>query len=191
MKPLPRALLVGAFFAAPFSLSAQTAVPEKAEKVYELPAFTISTTQDRGYRAGNSVSATRIDTPIKNLPFSVNAFTEDFISDIGARSLEDILNFAPGVTNAAREFGVGTTKVNVRGFESDPQRNGFPSAGYIDTATVARVEVVKGPASLLYGQIAPGGVVNYLSKRPGEKKSYAFDQSFGSYGYLRSTADLN
>jgi len=191
MKPLPRALLVGALFAAPFSLFAQTAVPEKAEPVYELPAFTISTSQDRGYRAGNSVSATRIDTPIKNLPFSVNAFTEDFISDIGARSLEDILNFAPGVTNAGREFGVGTTKVNVRGFESDPQRNGFPSAGYIDTATVARVEVVKGPASLLYGQIAPGGVVNYLSKRPGEKKSYAFDQSFGSYGYLRSTADLN
>lgn len=191
MKPLPRILVAGAFFAAPFSLFAQTLVPKVDEPAYELPAFNVSTAQDRGYRAGNSVSATRIDTPIKNLPFSVNAFTEDFISDIGARSIEDILSFAPGVTNAGREFGTGTTKVNVRGFESDPQRNGFPSSGYIDAATVARVEVVKGPASLLYGQIAPGGVVNYLSKRPLEKKSYAFDQSVGSYGYLRSTADLN
>ncbi len=191
MKLSPRVLAAGAFFAAPFPVFSQTPVPEADGPVYELPAFNVSASQDRGYRAGNSVSATRIDTPIKNLPFSVNAFTEDFISDIGARSLEDILNFAPGITNAGREFGTGSTKVNVRGFESDPQRNGFPSSGYIDAATIARVEVVKGPASLLYGQIAPGGVVNYLSKRPLDKKSYAFDQSIGSYNYLRSTADLN
>lgn len=191
MKPLRRAFVAGALLVAPFSTFAQTAAPQTDEPAYELPTFSVSTAQDRGYRAGNSVSATRIDTPIKNLPFSVNAFTEDFIADIGARSLEDILNFAPGVTSAAREFGTGTTKVNVRGFESDPQRNGFPSSGYIDAATVARVEVVKGPASLLYGQIAPGGVVNYLSKRPSDKRSYAFEQSVGSYGFLRSTADLN
>lgn len=192
MKSLPCVPLAGALLLAPVFLSAQTAAPVPAEEpAYQMPAFVVSTAQDRGYRAGNSVSATRIDTPIKNLPFSVNAFTEQFISDIGARSLEEIVNFAPGVTNAGREFGTGTTKVNVRGFESDPQRNGFPSSGYIDAATVARVEVVKGPASLLYGQIAPGGVVNYISKRPLGKKSYAFNQSVGSYGYLRSTVDLN
>ncbi len=193
MKSIPRVTLASAALLAPAFLLAQTAAEsaQPSEPVYELPAFNVTTSQDRGYRAGNSVSATRIDTPIKNLPFSVNAFTEQFITDIGARSLEDILNFAPGVTNAGREFGTGTTKVNVRGFESDPQRNGFPSSGYIDAATVARVEVVKGPASLLYGQIAPGGVVNYISKRPFEKKSYALNQSVGSYGYLRSTVDLN
>ncbi len=193
MKSILRVTLAGASLLAPVLLLAQaTATPaQPSEPVFQLPAFSVTTSQDRGYRAGNSVSATRIDTPIKNLPFSVNAFTEQFITDIGARALEDILNFAPGVTNAGREFGTGTTKVNVRGFESDPQRNGFPSAGYIDAATVARVEVVKGPASLLYGQIAPGGVVNYISKRPSEKKSYALNQSVGSYGYLRSTVDLN
>ncbi|HEY0969277.1 MAG TPA: TonB-dependent receptor [Opitutaceae bacterium] len=193
MKSIPCVTGAGAALLAPALLFAQTASEPapSAEPIQQLPAFTVTTSQDRGYRAGNSVSATRIDTPIKNLPFSVNAFTEQFISDIGARSLEDIVNFAPGVTNAGREFGVGTTKVNVRGFESDPQRNGFPSAGYIDAATVSRVEVVKGPASLLYGQIAPGGVVNYISKRPGETASRALNQSVGSYGYLRSSVDLN
>ncbi|HEY0944716.1 MAG TPA: TonB-dependent receptor [Opitutaceae bacterium] len=191
MKSRLRFTLAGALLMAPGLVPAQTAAPGAEESPYELPMFSVSTSQDRGYRAGNSVSATRIDTPIKNLPFAVNAFTDQFISDIGARQLEDILNFAPGVTNAGREFGVGTTKVNVRGFESDPQRNGFPSAGYIDAATVARVEVVKGPASLLYGQIAPGGVVNYLSKRPMAKESYSFNLSAGSYDYLRSSVDLN
>ncbi len=168
-----------------------TAGPDDNESIVSLPEFTVSTEADVGYRAGNSVSATRIETPIKDLPFSVNAFTEQFIDDIGARSLGDILAYAPGVTNAAREFGTGNSKVNVRGFESDPQRNGFTSAGYIDSATISRVEVVKGPASLLYGQIAPGGVVNYISKRAGEKPETEVKVSAGSYNYLRSSIDVN
>jgi len=191
MKSVTCAPLAGALLAAPLLSLAQAPAAQSEEPIYDLPVFSVSTSQDHGYRAGNSVSATRIDTPIKDLPFAVTAFTEQFVSDIGARQLEDILNFAPSVTNAGREFGVGSTKVNVRGFESDPQRNGFPSAGYIDAATVARVEVVKGPASLLYGQIAPGGVVNYISKLPQAKRSYDFGVSAGSYGFLRTTADLN
>ena len=47
----------------------------------------MTTQQDRGYRAGNSVSATRINTPIKDLPFQVTAFTQEFITDIGTREL--------------------------------------------------------------------------------------------------------
>lgn len=188
----PLLFVVAALAAGTAPLAAQTASSAPADdRVIELSEFTVSTSADNGYRAGNSVSATRIDTPIKSLPFSVNAFTEQFIADIGARDLNDILAYAPGVTNAGREFGVGTTKVNIRGFESDPQRNGFPSSGYIDAATVARVEVVKGPASLLYGQIAPGGVVNYLSKRPQARQSAVVSTSIGSYDYLRGTIDLN
>src|SRR5258707_366922 len=81
----------------------QTAPAPRGETV-ELPTVTVSTSQDKGYRAGNSVSATRIDTAIKDLPFTISAFTEQFISDIGARELPDIVSFAPGVTSGAKEF---------------------------------------------------------------------------------------
>src|SRR3954463_4626425 len=84
------------------------AVP--APETVQLPTFTVSTTQDVGYRAGNSVSATRIDTPIKDLPFTVSAFTEQFITDLGARELVDVVSYAPGVTSGAKEFVAGNTR---------------------------------------------------------------------------------
>lgn len=152
----------------------------------------MTTTADKGYRAGNSVSATRIDTPIRELPFSVSAFTEQFIVDIGARDLIDIVKYAPGVTSAAREFNAGNTRYNIRGFDQlMPQRNGFVGTAYIDTVNVQRVEIVKGPASILYGQIQPGGTVNVITKIPGSKPFTAFNQQVGTDNFWRTSADVN
>jgi iron complex outermembrane receptor protein len=150
---------------------AQTPAPRPDEEPVKLADFVVSTTQDSGYRAGNSVSATRIDTPIKDLPFSISAFTEQFISDIGALELLDVVNFAPGVTSGAKEFTQGNNRFSIRGFDGDvtPQRNGFVGNRYVDSANIQRVEVVKDPASLLYGQITPGGTVNYITKRATNK----------------------
>ncbi len=173
---------------------AQTATPAAAPEdgPVVLSAFTVSTSQDQGYRAGNSVSATRIDTPIKNLPFAINAFTEQFIADTGARDLQDIVKYAPGVTGAGREFVSGNTRFNIRGFDtSSPQRNGFVGARYVDPVNIQRVEVVKGPASLLYGAIEPGGTVNYITKKPGETRFVQLTQDFGTDDYLRTQLDAN
>lgn len=187
----PRAMVAGCGLALlALRASAQTADNPAAETVV-LPTFTVSTTMDVGYRAGNSVSATRIDTPIKNLPFAVSAFTEQFIEDIGARELKDIVRFAPGVTNNSREFNSGNSKFAVRGFDANPLRNGFPGTGYIDAATIQRVEVVKGPASLLYGQIQAGGVINYVTKRPQAGRSAALKLDYGSYDFYRAHLDVN
>lgn len=175
-----------AFAAAPASNS----TPEEAPIV--LSEFTVSTSQDQGYRAGNSVSATRVDTPIKNLPFAINAFTEQFITDTGARDLQDIVKYAPGVTGAGREFVSGNTRFNIRGFDtSAPQRNGFVGARYVDPVNIQRVEVVKGPASLLYGAIEAGGTVNYITKKPGEKRFAQITQDVGTDEYLRTQLDVN
>lgn len=188
-------LLRGAAFAAfATALSAQTSAPTAAVEgeTLVLSTFTVSTTQDVGYRAGNSVSATRINTPIKNLPFSINAFTEQFIADTGARDLQDIVKYAPGVTGAGREFVSGNTRFNIRGFDtSTPQRNGFVGARYVDPVNIQRVEVVKGPASLLYGAIEPGGTVNYLTKKPFGHRALRFTQDAGNYEFSRTTLDLN
>ena len=158
-----------------------------------LSAFEVSTASDRGYRAGNSVSATRIDTPIKDLPFAVSAFTEQFINDIGARELMDVAIYAPGVTSGAKEFTQGNNRYSIRGFDGDvtPQRNGFIGNRYVDAGNIQRVEIVKGPASLLYGQITPGGTVNYITKRPQNDSFVQLRQQIGTDSFWRTEVDVN
>ncbi|HYC72881.1 MAG TPA: TonB-dependent receptor plug domain-containing protein, partial [Opitutaceae bacterium] len=173
---------------------AQEAAPAPtANDVITLSTFQVTTSSDQGYRAGNSVSATRIDTPIKDLPFSISAFTEQFIEDIGALELLDVVSFAPGVTSGAKEFTQGNNRYSIRGFDGDvtPQRNGFVGARYVDAGNIARVEVVKGPASLLYGQITPGGTVNYITKRPTEKDFVRVKQQVGTDEFWRTDVDIN
>ncbi len=195
LRRTPTALIFGLVAISLTLARAQTTAPTpaaaKPDETVTLPVFQVSTAQDKGYRAGNSVSATRIDTPIKDLPFAVSAFTEQFIEDIGARELKDIVRFAPSVTNNAREFNAGNSKFAVRGFDANPLRNGFPGTGYIDAATVQRVEIVKGPATLLYGQIEAGGVINYVTKRPQDKRSATLNLQYGSYDFARAHLDVN
>lgn len=183
--------LIGSVLAgATAALSAQTN-PAPSSEVIRLSEFQVSTSADKGYRAGNSVSATRIDTPIKDLPFAISAFTSQFITDVGARDLWDVVQYAPSVTSAGREFNAGNAVYTIRGFDQSPQRNGFVGEGYVDTASVERVEVVKGPSSLLYGQVAPGGTVNYITKRPGAKAFTTVGAQVGTQGFWRTALDVN
>ena len=193
MKSSRNALTLVGWLLAGTALDAQTAPAASAtpEETIQLSKFTVTTTGDKGYRASNSVSATRIDTPIKDLPFAVSAFTEQFLSDIGTRDLTDILKFAPAVTSGSEGFSNGNAFMMVRGFQSLPQRNGLYSPLYVDGSIIQRVEVVKGPASLFYGQIAPGGVVNYITKRAQEKSFGSVSAQLGSYDYARVQLDVN
>src|SRR5258706_4237966 len=118
-RPAPAHLLVARASCALFAFAAlavhgQTNNPSAAatasDEVVRLSEFQVTTSADKGYRAGNSVSATRIDTPIKDLPFAISAFTSQFISDIGARDLFDVVQYAPGATSAGREFNAGNTR---------------------------------------------------------------------------------
>ena len=191
-----RALVTGFLsLAAVLSAQMQTATPAAAPLAVEpavvLNPFVVSTTADVGYRAGNSVSATRIDTPIKDLPFSISAFTAQFVSDIGARDLFDIVQYSPGVTSAGVGFASGSSVYAIRGFNQAPQHNGFVGEAYVDSATIERVEVVKGPASVLYGEVAPGGTVNYITKRPTAKPFTTVAAKIGTYNFLRTGFDYN
>jgi iron complex outermembrane recepter protein len=187
-----RAAACGFAFVA-LSAFAQVAAPAAKSETIVLPTFTVSTEQDVGYRATNSVSATRVDTPIKDLPFAISAFTGQFIEDIGALELLDIVSFAPGVTSGAKEFTQGNNRYSIRGFDGDvtPQRNGFSGGRYVDSANIERVEVVKGPASLLYGQITPGGTVNYITKRATNKNFVKIKQQVGTDSFWRTDVDIN
>jgi iron complex outermembrane receptor protein len=178
--------------AALYPLGAYAQTPSESEDdTVRLPTFTVSTVSDKGYRAGNSVSATRVDTPIKDLPFAVSAFTAQFITDISSRDLFDVVQYSGSVTSAGREFGAGNAVYTIRGFDQPPQKDGFVGQPYVDTVSIERVEVVKGPASVLYGQVSPGGTVNFITKKPQANPFYNFTEKIGSYGFRRATADLN
>jgi iron complex outermembrane receptor protein len=191
---LPRLLLAGACFSLAAMATAQTTPNETDDTMVKLSVFTVNTTKDVGYLASNAVSATRTNTPIKDLPFSISAFTPQFIADINARDLFDVVRYAPGVTTGGREFTGGNASYVIRGFNQGPEIDGFTSGAagiYVDTANVERVEVVKGPASILYGAIAPGGTVNYITKRAKPAAFTNVTAEVGTYNYRRATIDIN
>lgn len=167
-----------------------TAEPDPArDDVVSLGPFDVRSTHDHGYRAANSVSATQVAVPIRDLPMSISVFTESFIADQKAYDLYDVVKWAPGVyqDNASPQ---GWIRYSIRGYTSAAvQRNGFSSFRFVDTANIERVEVVKGPASLLYGQLNPGGVVNYISKQPEAKPAVRATVSAGTAGYDRELID--
>ena len=174
------------------ALSAQTTDTASTDTPLQLNPFQVSVSQDQGYRAGNSVSATRIDTPIKDLPFTISALTDLFIKDINQNDLLGTLRYAPGVSGASSDFTGGNAQYVVDGFPQYPLRNGIPGAYYIaDTVNIERVEVVQGPASLLYGAISPGGSANYITKTAQPKTFADFTLQGGSYSFYRSQLDIN
>lgn len=158
--------------------------------------FEVSAHRDKGYRASNSVSASRIDTPIIELPFAIQAFTESFIAEQKPANIFDVARYAPGVTYRSNDFNEGNANLAIRGFavSSTPGstqilRDGLPGPSILDFTNVSRVEVVKGPASFLYGQLAPGGIVNVITKSPQSKFAAGAGLTYGSYGSYRLDAD--
>ncbi|MDB6092710.1 MAG: TonB-dependent receptor plug [Verrucomicrobia bacterium] len=191
--PLVRRLALSLAVIVPVAtLRSQTTASEPdANSPVVLSPFEVTSAHDHGYRSSNSVSATRVNTPVRDLPITIDTFTEEFIHDLQPRDLLDIVQFAPGVSSASGDFAGGNNgNFNIRGFASgNPLRNGFKGPNVVDPITIARVEVVRGPSSLLYGQLPPGGLVNYITKRPLDKPSTTVTQRFGSYDYYRTELD--
>jgi len=193
-----RLLLAGACFSLAVLASAQTqplTTAGSAEDTINLQTFVVNTTKDKGYLAENEVSATRVNSSIAELPFSISALTSQFIADTAPTDLTDIAKYSAGVTTASKEFNAGADSFSIRGFPQAPERNGFnetsSAALYVDPVDIERVEVVKGPAALLYGQVSPGGTVNYITKEPQPRLFMDVSATYGSDSYYRTTVDLN
>ncbi|MDB6093485.1 MAG: fpvA 2 [Verrucomicrobia bacterium] len=175
--------------------SARGSGDKPADEPLMLTPFEVSSSNDRGYLAGSSISATRINTEIGNLPFSITAITPQFIADTGAQNLMDIATQAAGVKNGTGSGNSGTSVLSIRGFLQSPQRNGFASnpltSMYVDASIIDRVEIVKGPASLLYGAISPGGTVNYITRTAESRPFTELRLGLGSYNSESATVDVN
>jgi iron complex outermembrane receptor protein len=159
--------------------------------------FDVASHLDRGYRAVNSISASRFDAPIRDLPFAIQAFSGAFIQDQKPVNIHDIARYSPGVTYRSNDFNEGNANLAIRGFAiggtpgaTQILRDGTVGPSIFDFTNVARVEVVKGPSSFLYGQVAPGGIVNVITKSPQPRFDATADVSLGSYGQYRAQVDV-
>lgn len=130
-----------------------------------------------GYVAKRTGTATKSDTSVLEVPQTVNIVTAQQITAQGAQTVTEALRYTPGITGGGFPDRVGLfDEVTARGFVPAPlyldglhlpYGNGSTGgAMQIDPYTLERIEVLKGPASVLYGQNQPGGIINMVSKRP-------------------------
>ena len=143
------------------------------------------------YNEPNATSATRIDAPLRDVPQTVNVIPAQVMRDQAAQSLESVLRFVPGV---GLSHGDGQRdQVTLRGFSaiSDQYIDGLRDDAlyFRDLSNIEQVEVVKGPASVLYGRGSSGGLINRITKKPGINKSEITAQ-VGSWRQRRAEADL-
>ncbi len=201
------------------------------EEPVTLSPFQVVASGDVGYRASNTTSGTSLNTPLKELPMTIQVVTAEFINDIGATDFTEALAYSPGVfigteaaagglNSANANVGGGSAErsasagargnrfanvVTIRGFDVPFQnRLGFRVGGLVvtpttnialggllDSVNMDRLEVVKGPNSLLYGIGVLSGIVNAIPKKPVSKPVLEFGISGGDYGFQRATVDAS
>ncbi|QND50607.1 TonB-dependent siderophore receptor (plasmid) [Phyllobacterium sp. 628] len=145
---------------------------------------------DNGYIAKNTTTGSKTNTPLREIPQSVSVITREQMDDRSNQRIEDTLAYTAGVT--ASPWGVDDrfTQVNIRGFDAGSNsmfRDGLAQrtidfSGFkIEPYGLERVEVLKGPASVLYGENEVGGVINAVTKRPTKDPLYSAYASYGSF----------
>jgi iron complex outermembrane recepter protein len=142
--------------------------------------------------------AYRGDVPLQSLPQSIQVLSAETLSEVGAVRLDDALTLASGIARQ-NTFGGLWDSFAVRGFAGDGNVpsgylvNGFNAgrgfSGRRDTSNVERIEVLKGPASALYGRGEPGGTINIVTRKPQFERVGSLELAGGSYSTYRVAGD--
>lgn len=151
------------------------------------------------YFAPTATTGTRTDTSILDTPQSIQVIPQQVLQDQQIIRVDDALRNVSNVVGRLDPFG-GSTNITIRGFTADNftagafLRDGYrlnDNLGTQETANIERIEVLKGPASVLYGQSDPGGIINLVTKRPLAEPFYGLQFQAGSYGLIRPSLDLS
>ncbi|BAY48990.1 TonB-dependent siderophore receptor [Scytonema sp. HK-05] len=152
------------------------------------------TGEQDGYSVPDATTATRTDTPLRDIPQSIQVVPQKVLQD---QQIVRIGEAARNVSGVTRTIGYGGSVDNyrIRGFSPNfTLKDGFRQDNFItftESANIERVEILKGPASVLYGQLEPGGIVNYVTKQPLSEPSYGGQLTIGSYDFYRPTLDIS
>ena len=154
-----------------------------------------------GYVAERSVTATKTDIPLIESPQSISVIGREQLEDRDADTLTEAVEYSPGVNvlNRVNNNVTDSIGITIRGFAAadatfrDGTRifAGLPYDAPIETYGLERVEVLRGPASVLYGQGQPGGIINLVTKQPTVVPFREIGLEMGSYHQKQLTADVS
>jgi len=156
---------------------------------------TVDVFQQEGYAVTATAMATKTDTPILEIPLSVQVVPQQVLQDQQVTRIEEAVRNVSGVYQTNAWYGEFADQFVIRGFLNSQvlYRDGFRmDTGYVgkhETANIEQIEVIKGPASILYGRMEPGGLINYTTKKPLPDSHYALEQQFGSFASYRTSLD--
>ncbi|MGS1005769.1 TonB-dependent siderophore receptor [Achromobacter anxifer] len=156
-----------------------------------------------GYVAERSVTGTKTNTPISEVPQSISVIGRDELDDRGALSVVEALRYVPGV--ASQTYGADTRGqddwINLRGFSGygtslyqDGLRMNANAGSFASQRSesygLERIEVLRGPASVLYGKGDAGGIVNRVSKRPAAGSPREIEVQIGNWDRRQLAMDM-
>lgn len=151
-----------------------------------------------GFVANRSLTATKTDTPLAETPQSISVVTKDQMRAQGAESLTQILRYTAAVVPETRGSTASRLDLlTIRGFSPASYLDGLRVPGSRDALPqkdafdLERVEVLRGPSSVLYGQASPSGVVNLVSKRPTDTPFHEIGVEYGTFDKKRTTFDFS
>lgn len=194
---------------APSTNASPAATPEQEEEIIILTPFEVSAEAESGYTAASTLAGNRLNTEIRDLGNAVSVITGQFLKDIGATDNRSLLqyttntevgsiygNFA-GVGDGATltenaKFTNPNTNTRVRGLTAaDNTRDYFLTDIPWDGYNIDRVDLQRGPNSILFGQGSPAGIINSGTKQASFRNSNEVVARYGSYGSWRASVDIN
>ena len=152
--------------------------------------------EEDDYFVPDATSATRTDAEIRDIPQSIQVIPQEVIEEQQAIRLEEVVTQTSGVTFFGNQDG-RSTDFAIRGFNGAPSlRDGFRLytgffQGIPEVANLERIEILKGPASVLYGEIQPGGLINLVSKQPLSEPFYDVQLQLGNRSLVRTPIDFS
>lgn len=180
------------------------------EEVVTLSPFEVISEKDTGYAATSSLAGSRLNTNLRDIASAVSVVTPEFLKDTGATNLQDLLVYTTNteVSGINGNFYGGNaddngyrnqmlanpqTGTRVRGLNTaDLTRNFFVTKIPLDSYNTARVDIQRGPNSILFGLGSPAGIINNTLKDPGlDKLRGEVQVRYGSYGSHREVVDAN
>ncbi len=189
--------------------AADSPVGTEDDPVLELSRFVVTEGEESGYRATSTLAGTRIKTDIRDIGSALSVVTGQFLEDTASRSSQDLLVYTTGteIGGPSGNFtGTGNAEVlTERGIMGTPHNNtrvrGLANADNTrdlfltdipwDNYNVDRIELQRGPNSILYGLGKPGGVINASLKQAAFRNITKLNTRFGRFGSARGALDIN
>jgi iron complex outermembrane receptor protein len=151
-----------------------------------------------GYAALDAAAGTKVNLPLMETPVSVHVIPQQLLQDQQTVKLIDALVNVSGVAptndayNTSDSFSIRGYDANSLLYQDGIRLDENADSGFSqDMANVEQVEIVKGPASVLYGQGQPGGLVNVTTRKPQPDRFGKIEQQFGGHSFFRTVGDLN